>query len=105
MQPENESAVTQTVISPNATAQRRSAVVSSDLNDETVLLDLESGIYFGLNQVGASIWRLIETPRTVEQIQEELGKEYDIDRDSCSAAVQQFLAQLAAKNLITLIEK
>ena len=105
MQTENESTATQASIFPNTTVERRNGVVSCNLSDETVLLDLASGVYFGLNQVGASIWNLTDTPRTVDQIGAELQKEYEIDAESCHAAVSHFLVQLAGKGLITLSHK
>ena len=102
---DNESTATSATVSANTRVERRSGVVSCNLSDEAVLLDMSSGIYFGLNPVGASIWRLIERPRTPNQIREELQKEYEIDTASCEAAVQQFLGLLAAKGLITLLEQ
>jgi hypothetical protein len=84
----------------HATVSRRSGVVSCNLNEESVLLDTLSGIYFGLNPVGASIWRLIEVPMSAGEIQTELQKEYDIDAAACEAAVHDFLGRLSAKGLI-----
>jgi len=105
MQTDNESIHQAKPTAPAAMVTRRSGVVSCNLNDESVLLDTISGIYFGLNPVGASIWRVIEAPLSAGQIREELQKEYEIDTAACDAAVQEFLSQLSAKGLITLQEK
>lgn len=105
MQTKAESALTPTMISENTTIERQNGVVFCNLNDEAVLLDLASGVYFGLNQVGASIWRLLETPRKLDQIGTELQREYEIDAETCGSAVRQFVTQLASKGLITLGEQ
>ncbi|MCU1335638.1 MAG: hypothetical protein JWO19_1219 [Bryobacterales bacterium] len=105
MQAPNQSTSAVMTISSNVTVSRRSNIVSCNLSDETVLLDLTSGIYFGLNQVGASIWALIATPRSTGELRDELLKEYEIDTAACDTAMLQFLNHLAAKGLITLQEK
>ena len=42
--------------------------VSSDLGDETAILGLKSGVYYGLDPVGARIWSLLQEEKTVAQI-------------------------------------
>ena len=46
--------------------------MSSELAGEAVILDMESGTYFGLNEVGARVWSLIQEPRAVRDIQDAL---------------------------------
>ena len=38
---------------------------SADLGDEAAIPNLKDGVYYGLDPVGARIWKLIQTPRTV----------------------------------------
>ncbi len=46
--------------------------VSCDLGSEAAILQIASGIYYGLNPVGACIWALLQQPRTVREIRDTL---------------------------------
>jgi hypothetical protein len=74
--------------------------VSADLSGEAAILNLKSGVYFGLNAVGASIWKLIQEPRTVNEINEALVQEYDVDPDQCEKDLLALLGELLSKELI-----
>lgn len=76
--------------------------VYSELQGEAVILDIKSGVYYGLNQVGASIWNLIQVPKTVKEIQAALLAEYDVEPDICDREVMALLEDLAAKGLINI---
>src|SRR6266851_3148762 len=52
--------------------------ISCDLAGEAVVLDFKSGMYYGLDEVGASIWKLIAEPRTVGEICDALVAEYEV---------------------------
>ena len=74
--------------------------VSADLSGEAAILNLKSGIYFGLNTVGASIWKLIQEPRTVNEINDAIVQEYDVDPDQCEKDLLALLEELLSKELI-----
>jgi hypothetical protein len=77
--------------------------VSCDVADETVLLSLDNGEYFGLNEVGASIWRLIQEPRSVGEVRDALLSMYDgIAADDCLAHVLAFVQELHGLGLVEL---
>ena len=74
---------------------------SVDLEDEVAILHLKSGIYFGLNEVGAWIWRLIQEPRTVAAIREAVLAEFEVEPAACQADLQALLRDLDHNQLIT----
>ncbi len=74
--------------------------VSADLSGEAAILNLKSGMYFGLNTVGASIWKLIQEPRSVNEINDALVQEYDVDPDQCEKDLLALLEELLSKELI-----
>lgn len=77
--------------------------VSCNVADEAVLLSLRDGEYYGLNEVAASIWALIQQPRTVRQIRDALLEQYEgIDVDECDRAIVAFLDEMLALELISL---
>ncbi len=52
-------------------------VVFRELEGEAVLLNVETGIYFGLNATGTRMFRLIEEHRSLERVMEALAREFD----------------------------
>lgn len=81
-------------VAPSSTA------VCCDLNDEVVILDLSSGVYFGLQGVGSAMWHYIQEPRTVESLVEHLMSQYDISQEECAAKTIGFLEDLAGRGLL-----
>lgn len=79
--------------------------IGCDLGAEEVILNLESGIYYGLNEVGASIWKLVQEPKSVADILDAIMDEYDVQRDRCENDILQLLNDLAKRNLIGVIDK
>jgi hypothetical protein len=75
-------------------------VVVQDLGDGLVLLNLRTGIYWGLNRTGAVIWRGIETRSGIERICRQLQAEFAGPADELAAAVHSLLSELAAERLI-----
>jgi hypothetical protein len=74
--------------------------VSSDLENEKVILHLEDGTYYGLNPVGARIWELIQEPATVREVRDTLLGEYDVDAETCRRDVMALIRDLADHQLV-----
>ena len=79
--------------------------VSCDLSVEAAVFNLKSGVYFGLNTVGASIWKLIQEPRTIKEIREALMDEYDVEPKRCEKDVLELLQELSTHGLIEIIDE
>ena len=74
--------------------------MSCDLGGEAAILQLASGIYYGLNPVGARVWSLLRQPRTVREIRDALLSEYEVDRAPCEHDLLALLHALVAERLI-----
>jgi len=74
--------------------------VSSDLGGEVAILDLKVGIYYGLDEVGARVWELIQKPRVVSEVREILLEEYDVVPERCERDLFALLERLAEEGLI-----
>ena len=74
--------------------------VSSDLGGEVAILHLNEGVYYGLDDVGARIWSLIQEPTTVEEIRDVLVSEYEVAPDRCESDLIALLQRLADEGLI-----
>ena len=64
--------------------------VCCDLDGESVILNLQDGVYYGLNQVGSVIWALIREPMTVGNLRERLLDEYEVEPQQCEEALRTF---------------
>jgi hypothetical protein len=74
--------------------------LSTDVGDESVILDLEAGSYYSLSGVGSRVWVLLRESRTVEQIRDVLLAEYEVDAERCESDLLALLEQLRAKGMI-----
>ena len=75
-------------------------VIHSNLADEVVLLDLKSGVYHGLEAVGARIWELLASPVSVRQVRDTLLEEYDVDSHQCEQDLLRLIEELRNHGLV-----
>jgi hypothetical protein len=75
-------------------------VIQSKIGDEVVMLDMDSGFYFGLNSVASIIWGKLEKEVSFDEIISDLLNEYNIDKLTCENETKIFLDQLLTKNII-----
>lgn len=89
------------ILTPRTVVQRRDEMLANDLSDtETVMLDIERGTYFGVQEVGKAIWDQLAAPTTVDGLCSNLMAEFEVDRDTCHEQVQAFLSDLLEHRLI-----
>ena len=78
-------------------------VVARDMGGELVLLDLESGQYFGLDRVGGKVWEIVsEKQRSLENVCELLAAEFDAPRAQIESDLRALVQQLQEQGLVTL---
>lgn len=84
----------------DAVITQRKGVVSRFVDGKAVLLCPESFHPFRLNETGARIWALIDHPRRVGDLAEELQGLYEVDREEFLRDMTAFLLELLERNLI-----
>ena len=77
-------------------------LLTSALADETVMMNVETGDYLGLNEVGTKIWELLENPVSGSTICEQLLRDFDIDKKTCEEQTINFLNHLVENNLVNI---
>ena len=77
-------------------------VMSRMVGDETVLLDLASGVYFGLDGVGKRVWESVAEGNSLDQAVAVLVSEYDVDKAQAQADVLKFASNLVERGLLAL---
>ena len=79
-------------------------VISQEVSGETVLLDLRSECYFGLDSVGTRIWQLIRDSGELRAIYNTLLEEYEVEEAQLQADLEALLTDACERGLITLRE-
>jgi hypothetical protein len=74
--------------------------LSREVQGETVLLQLDRGEYFGLDEVGTRIWQLIVETGDLERVRETVLDEYDVDPMVLAADFDRLIDELVARHLI-----
>ncbi len=78
-------------------------VMARTVCDETVILDLASGTYFGLDPVAARIWELMGEGKTLGEICDLMLDEYDVSREELEGDTLRLARELADQGLIALM--
>lgn len=91
-------------ITLGSTIVQTTSLVSSTIDEDIVMLDVERGVYYGVSDVGSRIWQLLEEPRSLNTITEILLSEYEVDRATCEQHVLEFVRELYTKHLVKLAD-
>ena len=75
-------------------------VVAREVDGETVLLNLDTGIYFGLDAVGTAIWRAIQAHGQLHEAAAAVEREYDVDPAVLRTDLLRLISQMLAKGLL-----
>ena len=89
----------------NQSAEISKDLLSQEVSGETVLLDLNSESYFGLDEVGTRIWQLLLEHGNLRKVFDTLLEEYDVESDQLEKDMEEILTKLVEAGLITLSEK
>lgn len=81
--------------------KRSDKAVFSDIGDDVVALNTELGRCYGMENVAAEIWNIMNTPVSIGEICERLTEGYDVEPDTCRREVDQFLELLVEGGLAT----
>jgi hypothetical protein len=77
-------------------------VMARQVGDETVILDLSGGTYYGLDPVGARIWQLMGEGKTLRGICDTMLDEYDVPREALERDVVDLADKLLERKLISI---
>ena len=75
-------------------------VLFREMQGEAVLLNIQTGMYFGLDSTGTAIWQLIQKKSRLDKVLESLVEEFDIDKASCREDLLRFATTLQKNGLV-----
>lgn len=84
--------------------RRASKQVSAPLEGETAILQVEDGVYYGLDEIGTLVWNMIEKPCAVASIRDAILRAYDVGAEQCEADLLNLLQELERRELIEVVD-
>jgi hypothetical protein len=87
-------------ISEGAVVSAIKEQVSCEVRGEAVILKVDTGVYYGLNEVGTRVWNLVQRPTAFGDILRTLLEEFDVEPQQCSQDLSELLQEMAAVGLI-----
>jgi hypothetical protein len=88
------------LFTPETIIQRRADALTADVAGELVLMSVEQGKYFGLDEVGTDIWHRIEQPIAVGRLCASLAVDYLADAATIERDVVALLERLSDNGLL-----
>lgn len=87
-------------IGPDTIIQRRNDLLFNEVDGEVVMLSIENGEYYGMDQVGSRIWELIEQPIKIKELVACLIQEYKASEEICTTDLLSFISKLRDKKIL-----
>jgi len=75
-------------------------VVISEINNESVIMNLNTGIYFQVNELGSFIISELKNYQNIAMLQEKIILSFDVSAEACKDDLENFLEILLEKNLL-----
>jgi len=88
------------MIGPDSRPRRRDRVLVQRAEDQWILLDVESGQYYALDEVSGRIWDLCDGSHSVSAMVSTLCQEYDAPAEAVQEDVLSFLGEMAEEQLV-----
>ncbi len=87
-------------LTPDSVVKVAADILFSEVQGEAVLLNVKTGIYFGLNQVGTYIWTSLEESVTLRVLQEKLVEQYEASPEQTWTDLVALITDLQDRNLV-----
>ncbi|MCC7278936.1 MAG: PqqD family protein [Chromatiaceae bacterium] len=78
--------------------------IAAEADGEVLMMHIESGNYFGLNEVASFIWNQLDEPRSIAELCAAIQTEFEVDETRCQADAMDFLQGMIDDGLAQLVE-
>ncbi|MGH9971335.1 MAG: PqqD family protein [Pyrinomonadaceae bacterium] len=89
-------------LNDSSTIVARRDLLCCDLSEGAVILDMQSGVYYGLDDVGTFVWGLIQEPKVLSDITAAVLEEYSVEPERCALDLKDLFSEMAQRNLINI---
>jgi hypothetical protein len=91
-------------VTPDTILVQDGEPIPATVEEETVVLSMRAGAYFGFNRVGTEIWAMLAQPRRVGEIFDSLALSHDVDAGTMTRDVTAFLDALIKRRLLRVVD-
>lgn len=90
------------MLSNESIVEKNSSILCTELDNEAVLLDLETKCYYGLNEVALEIWKLINGTRKINSIAENICEQFEVTPEKALGSVTKLVKEFEDNGLVTI---
>ncbi len=87
-------------INSSTIVMKNKGLLEATVDDETIILSIDTSKYYGMDSVASRIWSLLEKPISVHTIIATLLAEYEVSEDECQRNVTEFLEKLLEEKML-----
>ncbi len=89
-----------TQLTPEHIVQRVPDQIAAAVDDDIVMVNVETGYYYAVSDVAREIWEAIERPTRISDLIDDLMAEHDVERSTCAEQTLTYLESLLAERLL-----
>lgn len=87
---------------PQAIVSKLPEHLECSAGEEQLVLNLRNERYFGFNEVASDVWRLLDVPKTIEELVLALQQAYDVEAEECRLAVRDLVLSMEDNLLVSI---
>ncbi len=87
----------------NLRPQKTDQFVETEVDGDRVLMQIENGYFFTLNETAEAIWTRIDGQLSLSEIIEAVATKFSITVDACQAHITEFVQELADNELVSFV--
>ena len=84
--------------------KRAEKVTFEKVADEAILIDLDTGTYFSLNNIGTEFWELFDGEKTLQELADSVAKKYKVESEMVIADLLELVEKLAKDDLLLTVD-
>ena len=84
--------------------KRAEKVTFEKVADEAILIHLDTGTYFSLNNIGTEFWELFDGEKTLQELAESVAKKYEVESEMVIADLLDLVEKLAKDDLLLMVD-
>jgi hypothetical protein len=93
------------VLQLDSVVARSEGLVTSNLDDEVVMMSIQNGKYYGLDTIASQIWQILETPCSIRALCDLLLPQYNVERHQGEQDILAFCQQAREQNIIQVLSE
>lgn len=81
---------------------RTKDILFDSVGEEVVMMNMDKGMYYALDEIASEIWKLIAEPISIADLCTALLKEFDVSPEDCERDTLAYLEQLQERELLSI---